>query len=113
MPTKAYILIETAVGRTKDVSRALIALNDVINVDAVTGPYDIIAIVSSNDLTAVGELVTANIHTIQGIVRTVLAYSWCPVTKAASDKVINSFHKRRTSLWILGFQKAKKSSVRS
>jgi len=67
MPTKAYILIETAVGKTKDVSSALIALNDVVNVDAVTGPYDIIAIVSSNDLTAVGELVTTDIHTIQGM----------------------------------------------
>jgi len=80
MPTKAYILIETAVGRTKDVSNALIALNDVVNVDAVTGPYDIIAIVSSNDLTADGELVTTDIHTIQGIVRTVTCLQLVPST---------------------------------
>jgi len=78
MPTKAYILIETAVGKAKDVSSSLNALPDVVNVDAVTGPYDIIAIVSSNDLNAVGELVTTDIHTIQGIVRTVTCLQLVP-----------------------------------
>ena len=78
MPTKAYILIETAVGKTKDVSNSLVALSDVVNVDAVTGPYDIIAVVSSNDLTAIGELVTTDIHTIQGIVRTVTCLQLVP-----------------------------------
>ena len=51
MATKAYILIETAVGKTKDVTSALNSLDDIVNVDAVTGPYDIIAIVNSTDLT--------------------------------------------------------------
>jgi len=41
----------------------------------VTGPYDIISIVSCNDLPSVGELVTNDIHTIQGIVRTVTCLS--------------------------------------
>ena len=50
-------------------------LEDVVNVDAVTGPYDIISIVSCTDLAAVGELVTNDIHTIQGIVRTVTCLS--------------------------------------
>ena len=75
MATKAYILIETAVGKTKDVTTALNSLDDVVNVDAVTGPYDIIAIVNSTDLTTVGDLVTSAIHTITGIVRTVTCLS--------------------------------------
>jgi len=75
MSTKAYILIETAVGKTSDVSESLNKLEDVVNVDAVTGPYDIISIVSCTDLAAVGELVTNDIHTIQGIVRTVTCLS--------------------------------------
>ena len=75
MATKAYILIETAVGKTKDVTTALNSLDDVVNVDAVTGPYDIIAIVNSTDLTTVGDLVTSDIHTITGIVRTVTCLS--------------------------------------
>mgnify|MGYP006206352495 CR=1 FL=1 len=73
--TKAYILIETAVGKTRDVAKALNSLNDIVNVDAVTGPYDIIAIVNSTDLPSVGDLVTRDIHTIAGIVRTVTCLS--------------------------------------
>ena len=71
MTTKAYILIETAVGKSGDVSTALRALSDIQTVDAVTGPYDIIAIISTSDLNAVGEVVTTQIHTIGGIARTV------------------------------------------
>ena len=73
--TKAYILIETTVGTSTQVSDVLTNIPDIVNVDAVTGPYDIIAIVSSNDLNSVGELVTNEIHTIPGIVRTVTCLS--------------------------------------
>lgn len=75
MPTKAYILIETAVGKSRDVTDALRSLQGIINVDAVTGPYDIIAVVSAPDLNAVGDLVTSQIHTINGIIRTVTCLS--------------------------------------
>ena len=75
MPTKAYILIETAVGKSRDVAEALRSLTGIDNVDAVTGPYDIIAIVAAPDLNAVGDLVTSQIHTINGIVRTVTCLS--------------------------------------
>ena len=71
MSTKAYILIETAVGKSGDVSKALRDLSDIRTVDAVTGPYDIIAIIAASDLNAVGEVVTKQIHTIGGIARTV------------------------------------------
>ena len=71
MGTNAYILIETAVGKSRDVSSELCSLNGVETVDPVTGPYDIIAVVAANDLNAVGDLVTSQIHTIAGIVRTV------------------------------------------
>ena len=71
MSTKAYILIETAVGKSRDVASALRALEGVESVDGVTGPYDIIAVVAPQDLNAVGDLVTSQIHTINGIVRTV------------------------------------------
>ena len=71
MATRAYILIETAVGKSRDVSGELRALSGVETVDPVTGPYDIIAVVGAPDLNAVGDLVTSKIHTISGIVRTV------------------------------------------
>ncbi|MBM3947964.1 MAG: Lrp/AsnC family transcriptional regulator [SAR202 cluster bacterium] len=75
MPTKAFILIETSVGKTRDVGEALKKLKGVTQVDAVTGPYDIIAVVSAPDLNSVGELVTNKVHTIGGIVRTVTCLS--------------------------------------
>ena len=75
MPTRAFILIETAVGRSRGVAEELRALLGVENVDPVTGPYDIITVVSAGDLNAVGDLVTSQIHTIGGIVRTVTCLS--------------------------------------
>ena len=75
MATKAYILIETAVGKSKTVAKELRALKGVVNVDAVTGPYDIISVVNAPDLNAVGDLVTSEIHTIDGILRTVTCLS--------------------------------------
>jgi DNA-binding Lrp family transcriptional regulator len=75
MVTKAYILIETAVGRSRIVSSELRGLPGVETVDSVTGPYDIIAVVAADDLNAVGDLVTSRIHTIEGIIRTVTCLS--------------------------------------
>ncbi len=75
MATRAYILIETAVGKSRTVSSELRDLDGVETVDSVTGPYDIIAVIGAEDLNAVGDLVTSRIHTIQGILRTVTCLS--------------------------------------
>lgn len=75
MATRAYILIETAVGKSKAVASELVGLSGVETVDAVTGPYDIIAVVAAPDLNSVGDLVSSRIHTIGGIARTVTCLS--------------------------------------
>ena len=71
MAAKAYVLIETAVGRTKEVATAIEKLGGVKSVDPVTGPYDIIAIVEAESLNDIGDVVTRMIHPIVGISRTV------------------------------------------
>ncbi len=71
MAAKAFVLIETVVGRNKEVVTALKQLDGVKSVDAVTGPYDAIATIERKSLTAIGELVTAKVHLISGISRTV------------------------------------------
>ena len=71
MATKAYLLVETAVGKTRDVANTLRALSGIETVDVVTGPYDIIAVIAGDDMSVVGTLVTESIHTVQGVVRTV------------------------------------------
>ncbi len=71
MAAKAFVLIETVVGRTKEVVLSIRQLEKVKSVDTVTGPYDIIAIVEAADLNEIGDLVTGKIHPINGISRTV------------------------------------------
>ena len=71
MTAKAFVLIETAVGRNKEVVAVLSRLQGVTSVDVVTGPYDIIAVLEGADLNAIGDLVTEKVHPIVGISRTV------------------------------------------
>ncbi len=71
MTTKAYVLIETVVGKNRDVVAALKRLKGLSGVDMVTGPFDLIAMVEADSLAGVGDLVTARIHPIPGITRTV------------------------------------------
>ena len=71
---KAYVLIETAAGKTKSVKKALLKMKSsrasVSAMDAVTGPYDFIAVVEGNSLDAIGNLVTDSIGVIDGVTRT-------------------------------------------
>ena len=75
MTTKAFVLIETDVGKLRDVAGQLRGLPVVETADVVTGPYDIIATVSGTDLNAVGDMVSREIHTIRGVARTVTCLS--------------------------------------
>jgi DNA-binding Lrp family transcriptional regulator len=71
MAARAFVLIETAVGKTKDVIGILNKSDGIKSVDAVTGPYDIIAVIEAEDLNAIGSLVTNKVHPIPGVNRTV------------------------------------------
>ncbi len=71
MAAKAFVLIETSVGKTREVVTTLGKLKGVNSVDTVTGPYDIIAIATGETLNDIGDLVTGKIHPITGISRTV------------------------------------------
>lgn len=71
MAAKAFVLIETEVGKTKEVVTALSKLKGVTSVDTVTGPYDIIAILQGETLNDIGDAVTGKIHPVPGISRTV------------------------------------------
>ena len=75
MAASAYIMIETIVSKLGDVARQLQVMPGVESIDLVTGPYDIIAVVTAADLNAVGDLVTGEIHAVDGIVCTVTCLS--------------------------------------
>jgi len=72
MATKVHLLIETKAGKVKEVAKAIGGLAGVISVDAVTGPYDAIATIEGETVNDIGELVTSQIHPINGISRTVM-----------------------------------------
>ena len=75
MTTRAYILIETAVGKTNDVSVALKEIPMMQAVDTVPGPFDIIAVAEADDLPSIGDLISDGMHSIPGIVKTVTCLS--------------------------------------
>jgi len=68
---KAFVLIETVVGRNKEVVTTLKKLAGIKSVNTVTGPYDVIVMIEGETLNDIGDLVTAKIHPIAGISRTV------------------------------------------
>ena len=72
---RAYILVETAVGRTREVAGTLRGVEGILSVDVVTGPYDIIAMTDSPDVNAMGSLITETVHSVGGVVRTVTCVS--------------------------------------
>ena len=71
MTEKAYVLIETEVGKTKEVAEVIRKTKGIVSVDAVTGPYDAIVIIEGRTLNEIGDLVTGKVHPIPGISRTV------------------------------------------
>jgi DNA-binding Lrp family transcriptional regulator len=75
MSVKAFVLIETAVGKTKDVLSILGKVEGIKSVDAVMGPYDIIAVLEGKDLDSIGNMVTNKVHPIAGVNRTVTCQS--------------------------------------
>jgi DNA-binding Lrp family transcriptional regulator len=71
MAAKAFVLVETAVGKNKDVVTTLYKMKGVKSVDTVTGPYDIIATIEADTLNEIGDIITGKIHAVDGISRTV------------------------------------------
>jgi DNA-binding Lrp family transcriptional regulator len=75
LATRAYILIETVVGKTGEVSDALKNMPLMKAVDTVTGPFDIIATAEADDLPSIGDLISDGMHDVPGIVKTVTCLS--------------------------------------
>ena len=71
MGTRAFILIETQVGSSKQVAAALSSFDEVRSVDVVTGTFDIIALIETPDMSSMAELVTGEVQGIRGVLRTI------------------------------------------
>ena len=71
MGTRAFILIETQVGSTKQVAEALRSFDAIRTIDVVTGTFDIIALIETPDMSSMAELVTGGVQGIRGVLRTI------------------------------------------
>lgn len=67
----AYVLIETAVGTGGAVAKSLKALKEVKSADRVTGPYDVITNVETEDLHALDGFLQQRVHPLQGVKKTI------------------------------------------
>ncbi|KIR65506.1 Lrp/AsnC ligand binding domain-containing protein [Micromonospora harpali] len=67
---QAYILIQTEVGRARDVAGLIGDLPGVVRVDAVTGPYDVVVLTEANTVDELGKLIVSNVQMVPGITRT-------------------------------------------
>ena len=67
---RAFILIEVAAGYSTAVVDNLSGQNGIVDVVRVTGPVDVIAIVTAPTIKGVSDLVGEKIHTLQGVIRT-------------------------------------------
>ena len=74
MPIRAYILNECVAGTARRVHQGLqrLAVADakVLSADTTTGPFDVIALLESEDLDRLGWAVSEGIQRLQGVERT-------------------------------------------
>ena len=71
MSARAFILIETEVGKSREVAAALRRMEGVKSTDIITGPYDVITLVEAVDMGAMADLVTGHLQAIRGVMRTI------------------------------------------
>ncbi len=75
MSVRAYVLIQTEVGKAAQVASEVASLEGVVASEGVMGPYDVIARTEADTEDAMGKLVVGRIQLIDGITRTLT----CPV----------------------------------
>lgn len=67
---QAYILIQTEVGKARDVATAIGEVPGVVQVNAVTGPYDVIVLTESTNVDELGRMIVSKVQLVPGITRT-------------------------------------------
>ena len=68
---RAYVLISASPGRAIDVATKLSGQDGVLQADAITGEYDVIAQVQASDVAGVGALIVEKVQRVEGVFKTV------------------------------------------
>ncbi len=72
---EAFVLIQTEIGKPLPVASQVGRIHGVATADVVTGPYDVIARLTADDVDSLGKTVISTIQAVDGITRTLT----CPV----------------------------------
>jgi DNA-binding Lrp family transcriptional regulator len=75
MAVRAYVLIQTEVGRSAHVSAEVARLEGVVSTADVTGPYDVIVQVEADTIDDLGKMVVSRMQLADGVTRTLT----CPI----------------------------------
>ncbi len=75
MGVRAYILIQTEVGKAAYVAGHVREIPGVIGADDVTGPYDVVVHAEASSVDELGRMIVSRLQMIEGITRTLT----CPV----------------------------------
>jgi DNA-binding Lrp family transcriptional regulator len=75
MAVKAYVLIQTEVGKSAQVSVQVAQLEGVVSAMDVTGPYDVIVQAVADTIDDLGKMVVSRMQLTEGITRTLT----CPI----------------------------------
>lgn len=67
---QAYILIQTEVGKAREVAAEIEGIPGVVKVDAVTGPYDVVVLTEAHNVDELGKMIVSKVQLVSGITRT-------------------------------------------
>ena len=70
MSVRAYVLVQTEVGKAAQVAGEASAIDGVVAADAVTGPYDVIVRMEAESMDELGKIVVSRLQLIEGVTRT-------------------------------------------
>ena len=71
MASMAHVLINVTAGKSKQVKETISMIDGVMSVDAVAGPYDLIATIEAADYNRLAKIVMDEIQSIDGVTRTI------------------------------------------
>lgn len=75
MSVRAYVLIQTEVGKAASVATKVAEIPGVVRAEDVTGPYDVIVAAEADSVDELGKMIVSRVQLIEGITRTLT----CPV----------------------------------
>ena len=68
---RAYVLVSATAGKALEVAAALKDQAGVVQADAITGEYDVIALVEAGDVAGIGRLIVERVQAAPGVIKTI------------------------------------------